>query len=272
MSVKKLFISADIEGVNNIATWDETELKEQEYAYFRKQMTEEVKRACIAAHEAGVEEILVKDAHDYARNIIFSELPDYVKLHRGWEGGPCSMMAGLDESFDACMFIGYHSPSRSDGNPLAHTMNTRISYVKINGEIASEFYINSLYASYLGVPTAFLSGDANLTKQVKEKNSNIETVATKEGVHGAVISRHPNITNKEIEDTVKKALNKGLCSDTIPISINNADYQKGLQYIESNRSYKCFPKDARLSEYKAQLIEKEAYEVGELTKKLFEHV
>ena len=39
----KIFISADIEGVNNILTWDETELKCPEYNYFRKQMTDEVK-------------------------------------------------------------------------------------------------------------------------------------------------------------------------------------------------------------------------------------
>ena len=217
MSVKKVFISADIEGVNNIVNWDETEIRDAEYQYFRKQMTEEVKRACVACHEAGVEEIFIKDAHDSARNLILSELPDYVKLHRGWEGAPCSMMAGLDSTFDCVLFIGYHSPSRSDGNPLAHTMNTRISYVKINGEIASEFLINSLYASYLGVPIAFISGDLNLTKQVKEINPNIKTVATKEGAHGAVISRHPNVTNKEIEEQVKLALSEDLSKNLVPL-------------------------------------------------------
>ncbi|MBQ7275738.1 MAG: M55 family metallopeptidase [Bacilli bacterium] len=214
-NVKKVFISADIEGVNNIVSWDETELKDSEYTYFRKQMTEEVKRACIACHEAGVEEIFVKDAHDYARNIIFSELPSYVKLHRGWEGGPCSMMAGLDSSFDCVMFIGYHSPSKSDGNPLAHTMNTRINYVKINGEIASEFLINSLYASYLGVPIAFLSGDENMTKLAKQANPNIKTVATKVGSHGAVISEHPEVTNKRIEEQVKLALEGDLSQNIV---------------------------------------------------------
>ena len=47
---------------------------------------------------------------------------------------------------------------------------SRIHHVKINGVIASEFYINALYASYLGVPVAFLSGDKNLTKQVIKEN------------------------------------------------------------------------------------------------------
>ena len=52
---------------------------------------------------------------------------------------------------------------------------------------------------------------------MKEKNSNIETVATKEGRWGAVISRHPNITNKEIYEGVKKALSKPLANNLISL-------------------------------------------------------
>lgn len=211
----KVFISADIEGVNNIVTWDETDPKYPEYAYFRKQMTDEVSRACIGAKAAGATEIFIKDAHDTARNLILKDLPEYVKLHRGWEGKPCSMMAGLDESFDAVIFIGYHSPVGSDGNPLSHTMNLRNQYVKINGVMASEFHINALYASYLGVPIAFLSGDKQLTEIVKETNPNITTVATKEGAHGAVISQHPSVTNNLIEEKVKEALSKDLKNNII---------------------------------------------------------
>jgi D-amino peptidase len=206
----KVFISADIEGVNNIVNWKETTLGSDDYNYFRKQMTEEVRRACIGAKSAGATEILVKDAHDSARNLVLSDLPEYVKLHRGWQGCPGSMMGGLDKSFDAVVFVGYHSPSRSNGNPLSHTMNTRIHHVKINGVIASEFYINALYATYLGVPIAFLSGDKNLTKLVKAENENIITVATKEGAYGAVVSKHPSITNDEIEYGVKEALSRDL--------------------------------------------------------------
>ena len=230
----KIFISADIEGVNNILSWDETDSNSPEYAYFRKQMTEEVKNACIGAKEAGATEIFVKDAHDWARNLILKDLPTFIKLHRGWEGVPCSMMAGLDKSFDAVMFIGYHSPSGTDGNPLAHTMNLRNNYVKINGVIASEFYINALYASYLGVPIAFLSGDDNLTKMVKKLNSNIETVATKEGVHGAVVSRHPEITNKEILNTVIKSLKKDLKNNFLELP---KEFHIEIQYKKFNDAF-----------------------------------
>lgn len=231
----KIFISADIEGVNNIAHWDETDPSGFDYTYFRKQMTEEVKRACIGARKADPNcEILIKDAHDTARNLVMSDLPSFVKLHRGWEGGPCSMMGGLDSSFDAVMFIGYHSPSRSDGNPLSHTMNLRIHHVKINDVIASEFMINAMYASTLHVPVAFLSGDEKLTELVKEANENVETVATKKGVHGAVVSFHPEVTNQQIEDTVTKALKKDLKKNIIRLP---KSFDVEIQYRKPTDAY-----------------------------------
>ena len=232
----KVFISADIEGVNNILTWDETEFNSPEYAYFRRQMTDEVIRACEGAKAAGATEIFIKDAHDYARNLIMSELPDYVKLHRGWQGCPGSMMAGLDKTFDAVIFIGYHSPSRSDGNPLSHTMNTRIQHVKINGKIASEFDINALYASYLGVPVAFLSGDKKLTELVHEVNDNIVTVVTKEGIHGAVVSQHPSVTNQLIEEKVKEALSKNLKNNIVTLPKH---FDIEILYKKHTDAYSC---------------------------------
>jgi D-amino peptidase len=232
----KVFISADIEGVNSICDWNETEAGHFRYLEFKKQMTDEVIMACEGAKRAGATDILIKDAHDSAENLSISDLPDYVKLHRGWEGNICSMMAGLDESFDAVIFVGYHSPSRSDGNPLSHTMNTKIMHVKINGKIASEFDINSLYASYLKVPVAFLSGDQNLTNLVKEVNSNIETVATKVGVHGAVISKHPKVTNHEILSTVEKSLSKDLSNNIVKLP---ETFNIEIQYRSHQAAYRA---------------------------------
>lgn len=213
----KVFISADIEGVNSITTWNETEMGTADYAYFKKQMNTEVLHACIGALSASAKMIFVKDAHDTALNLDINMLPPQVVLHRGWQGCPASMMAGLDNTFDAVIFIGYHSAAGSSGNTLSHTMNTRLNYIKINGALASEFTINSLYASYLGVPVAFLSGDEALTKEVLKVNPNIRVVATKIGTHGATISRHPNITNKEIENNVKLALQENLKEKMVPL-------------------------------------------------------
>ena len=245
----KVFISADIEGVNSINTWQETEANEAVYQAFRKQMTMEVYHACMGALAAGAKEVFVKDAHDTALNLDINMLPKEVILHRGWQGCPASMMAGLDNSFSAVIFIGYHSAAGTAGNTLSHTMNTRLNYIKINGELASEFTINSLYASYLGVPVAFLSGDEALTKEVLKVNPNIKVVATKTGVHGATVSKHPSVTNKEIEETVKLALQE--------------DLKTKLQYIMEQNMAKGLSKNQSLKNAAKQLglSRNEAYEI-----------
>lgn len=202
----KLFISADLEGVAGIVNWQETDIGSPYSVYFREQMTREVNAACEAAVEAGVLEITVKDAHDSARNIDPSKLPENVRMLRGWTRDPYVMMSGLDESFGGAVFIGYHSAAGTNGNPLAHTMNTANDYVKINGEYASEFLINAYTAALFGVPVLFVSGDRMLCEKVKELNPNIRTAAVNEGIGNASLSIHPGLAVKKIKESVSEAL------------------------------------------------------------------
>lgn len=202
----KIFISVDIEGICGIANWDETTLNHPDYNYFRQEMTNEVIACCKALKENGVDEIYVRDAHDSARNIIPDQLPEYVKLIRGWQGSPCDMMAGLDKSFDGAILLGYHSNARSANNPLSHTLSTSVNHIKFNNKLASEFIINTYYAKTLNVPVIMVTGDEGLTKIVKEENSLIETVASFKGLNGAIETKHPIIVQKEIGEKVTKAI------------------------------------------------------------------
>ena len=95
----KLFISADIEGCAGVALTDETHKKESVYQRFAEEMTEEVVAACEAAHEAGADEIVVKDGHGDASNIDPLKMPEYVTLIRGKSGHPYNMMYGIDDSY-----------------------------------------------------------------------------------------------------------------------------------------------------------------------------
>ena len=66
----KVFLSADMEGTCGIVSWPETERATPfDYSPMQKQMSREVAAACRGALAAGAEEVLVKDAHDSARNI-----------------------------------------------------------------------------------------------------------------------------------------------------------------------------------------------------------
>ena len=158
----KLFISADIEGTTGITRWEETENGHSRYPYFANQMTREVAAACEGAMRAGVTDILIKDAHDSACNLIPNLLPEETRLFRGWGSDPLGMMAGLEADCDGVIFTGYHSGAGMDTNPLSHTMNTRNNYVRINGLICPELMINSLSAAELGVPVRLVTGDKGL--------------------------------------------------------------------------------------------------------------
>lgn len=204
--MKKLFISADIEGTCGIAHWDETEKGKIDYAPFAEQMTREVAAACEGAIDAGYESILVKDAHDSARNIDARRLPRCIEIFRGWGRHPFSMMYGLDKSFDGVVFTGYHSAAQMNTNPLSHTMNTQNNYVLINGELASELMINCITAAYLGVPVFAVTGDKGLCDFITKKNPHILTVPVNDGQGYGARSIHPDVAVDRIRDTVNKAV------------------------------------------------------------------
>ncbi len=202
---KKLFISADIEGTCGIVSWEETEVGDACCQYFRKQMTREVSAVCRAAFAAGFDEVIIKDAHDSAKNIFPDELPRGVKLIRSWSKDPFCMMSGLDESFSAVAFTGYHNGAGTGSNPLSHTMTTNIVSFKINGVPASEYMINSYIAAYFGVPVAFLSGDKGLCESATDINAGISTVAVSEGRGNCSMSLHPQDACEKIEKTANAA-------------------------------------------------------------------
>lgn len=214
----KIFISADIEGVNGVTHWDETEKHKADHKAFAHQMTLEVKAACEGAINAGVDEIWIKDAHDSGRNIDHNLLPKSTKLIRGWSGHQFSMVQELDKTFDALLFIGYHSAGGTNTNPLAHTMNTNTDYIKLNGEYLSEFLLNAYIAAYLNVPVVFLSGDLGLCDEVKKLNENIVTIPVKEGIGNSTINIHPELALGLIKNGVEESLKKELylCNIGLP--------------------------------------------------------
>lgn len=204
--MNKIYISADIEGTTGIVTWAETEKDNPHYPKFAEQMTQEVKSACDAALAAGAQSLFVKDAHGTARNIDSLQLPEQAQIMRGWTRDPYSMMAGLDNSFDAAMLIGYHAPAGWSGNPMSHTMNSQNVYVRVNGQDASETLIAGYTAAMFGVPLVFVSGDKQICAEAKRLNPNITTVAVSEGVGAASISLHPKLTVRQISEGVQQAL------------------------------------------------------------------
>jgi D-amino peptidase len=206
----KIFISADIEGTAGITNWDEARREHRDYAEFREYMTDELVAACEGAKAAGATEIVVKDAHASARNLNLAKLPGYVRIIRAWSGHPDLMMFGIDSSFAAALYTGYHNKAGTDTNPLAHTLTGTVSRLLINGEVASEYTLNALCAARYGVPSVFLAGDAGMCAEAKTLVPGIGTVATSEGFGPATSSLSPQAAVAAIRKGVEAALSRDL--------------------------------------------------------------
>jgi D-amino peptidase len=203
----KIFVSADIEGITGITDWAEADLSRPDNAEFRDRMTAEVVAACEGAVAAGASEILVKDAHWTGRNLFAERLPRQASLWRGWSGHPYSMVQGLDGSFAAALFVGWHSGGAKGGNPLAHTLSSgQLMGIRVNGQWVSEYQLHAWTAALEGVPVAFVSGDQALCDEVQALGTGATTVAVMRGHGAAVQSRHPAESLERIREGVRQAL------------------------------------------------------------------
>ncbi len=187
----KVFISVDMEGITGIVNWEDVSRTGKDYDYFRRIMTEEVNAAVEGALAAGATEIVVRDSHGSARNILPELLNQNARLIRDWSGGPKSMMEGIDESFDAVMFVGYHAKAGTPDALLEHTMSGNVMDLSINGVSLPEAGLNALIAGYYDVPVVFVAGDEALCEQAEALFGEVETVAVKDGIGGAARSLHP---------------------------------------------------------------------------------
>lgn len=202
----KVFISVDMEGITGVTHWEETSRTGKDYDYFRRLMTQEANAAVEGAVAAGATHIVVRDSHGSARNILPDLLDPRALLLRDWSGGPKSMMEGIDESFDAVVFIGYHAKAGTPDALLEHTMTGNVMDISINGVSLPEAGVNALIAGHYGVPVAFVAGDQAICDQCLDLFGDVGHVAVKEGIGAAALNLHPEVSREKIRSGVTEAL------------------------------------------------------------------
>ena len=183
----KVFISVDMEGVAGTVTADQLSPSGFEYNRFREFMTRETLAAIQAAKAAGATEILVADSHGNGENLLLELFPKDVRIVRSWPRHQ-SMMAGLDATFDAVLFVGYHASTNNMRGTRAHTFSSaRLTRVTINGKEVTEGTFNAAIAGHYNVPVIFVSGDDAAVAEIKAALGDIETAETKKtlGFHSA---------------------------------------------------------------------------------------
>ena len=175
----KIFISADIEGVAGVVSWDQTRRQGYEYDRACRWMTGEVAAACDAAFAGGATRIVVADSHGTAQNLLLDELPDEVETVRAWPR-PLGMMQGVEtDQYDHVFCLGYHTGASEIGM-LNHTCNGAGFYdVRIDGQSVDELDIYRGVAAHFGAPVTLTTGDDAYCASVARRYPNCHTVSVK---------------------------------------------------------------------------------------------
>ena len=200
-----IFISVDMEGIGGIGTGRMTSGSGKDYALGRELMTEEVNTVVAAIFEHGPADIVVNDSHGDMQNLLHTRLDPRVQYIQG-NLKPLGMVQGLDATFDAAIFLGYHARAGTEGGFLAHTGSGSVKGLWLNGTEVGEGGLNAYYAGSHGVPVILAAGDLTFTEQFGALVPT-RTVATKEAIGSSVAKlRHPDDVRGRLRAATREAL------------------------------------------------------------------
>lgn len=234
----KIFVSSDMEGTAGVVDWDQCVGDGPEAVAGRRLLLNEVNAALEGALAGGATEIVLNDSHANMRNLPPGELAGGASYISG-SHKPLYMMQGLDDSFDAVLFISYHG---SVGAPagLSHTYNPRaVVEARLDGTVTGEAGINALVAAHYGVPVVLVTGDRVACEETEALIPGVHSVIVKEHVSRlAAHSLHPDKACALIKQTAQRAVAEAasaapppLGSATLEISVRTTDIAEAASWV-----------------------------------------
>jgi D-amino peptidase len=206
----RVYISVDMEGIWGVVHGNQTSSDSPEYGPARKWMAEDINAVVAGLFEAGAVEVVVNDSHGSMRNIIADALDPRASLISG-SPKPLSMMQGIDGTFDACIFVGYHARAGTAPAILDHTISGGVvRAVRVNGQEMPELGLNAAIAGYFNVPVIMLTGDTETCAQAKSiLGDTLTTVAVKEAQGRYAARNFPlDEARRQLKEGAKEALQK----------------------------------------------------------------
>ena len=205
----KVYISVDMEGIAGVVTGDQLGPTGFEYGRAREFMTAEALAAVAGTRDAGATEIVVSDSHGNGESLLIDQFPDDVRIVRSWPR-PLMMMEGIDSTFTAAIFIGYHASTTSPAGVRAHTISSaNLASVSLNGVAMPEAGINAAIAGRFGIPVVFISGDDVAVDETRRLLGDVEGAVVKRAISfHAASTMTPKAAQQLIRSRVKAALDR----------------------------------------------------------------
>ena len=203
---RKVYISVDMEGISGVNSDNQTSAAGAEYGRARRLMVEDANAAIRGAFDGGATDVVVNDSHGSQRNILPEDLDPRARLisHSFKRHG---MMEGLDSTYDAVFFVGYHAKAGAPRGVFAHTGSGVLHDLQINGQRVGEGGMNAFMARWYGVPVVLVTGDDVAVEEQKETVPGVRGVVVKRAINTRAVELRPLAeARREIQQAAKEAV------------------------------------------------------------------
>jgi D-amino peptidase len=195
-----------MEGATGVTWPADVEPGTEQWQRCRRMFTSDVNASIAGFVAGGADDVLVNEAHATMRNLLLEKLDPRAVLLTG-RHKELSMIEGIqDEAVHAVAYLGYHAPAGAEG-VLAHTyLANSITSVRVNGQTASEGWLNTQVAAEYGVPVVLVTGDDRACADAASYAPAAVTVAVKQCVSRyAAICQPPEQTAEAITAAAVRA-------------------------------------------------------------------
>lgn len=248
ISGPRIWIYADMEGINNITSWDEVNPAKDQYKKGVRLMTKELNSSIRGAFRGGAEEVFVNDLHWFYSNVNWKKVDKKVTV---CDGKNLNIREFFEKDFDAVFIVGMHAKANVKNAILPHSwyLPSYIRSMKFSGKAIGEVGLIKLLAEEKGVPVIFISGDRAGCEEAKKICPNILIAETKKKVGDKIELMSEKNANKLVykksKETVenfkndKKNYAKKISSKFLESTFGSEDLAKVIKNRCKNRGVKC---------------------------------
>jgi D-aminopeptidase len=205
----KVYLSSDLEGIGGILIKEQTTKGTPEYNEACRLLSMEVYSLIDGLVEAGVDEVVVYDAHGSGINIQYDYMHPRARYLQGYSH-PEVRFPFLDETFDFMILQGYHAMAGTEKAILDHSYSSVYTHnIYVNGRKSGEIYIDALVASELKVPVAMVTGDDKAVSEALDVMPWAETYVTKQAIaRSCALITPPAVVRENIKKLARGLVQK----------------------------------------------------------------
>jgi len=172
----KIYIAVDAEGISGVFRPPDEMMPDM-----RTMMTRDANAAVRGARAAGATRIIVWDAHDGGKTLLYEELDEGAEYLMGYP--VVERYPGLDETFAGVLLVGFHAMGGTLHAVADHTMSSAMwQHIRVNGREMGEIGLDALWVGRFGVPILLVTGDDKTCAEARAFIPGVETAQVKVGL------------------------------------------------------------------------------------------